>query len=129
MFWTYYSFFCRYYSLSLSLFVGIIVVAESNLPEIILKIQQYEVFKLLPLISLSHRNNNKVRSAELKLTSSGLSLALTASFILVASPGWFLNIKLLYVQEVVTLQKKYLIYLHQKMRFTPFINYYCISRK
>ena len=29
-----------------------------------------------------------------------------------------------YVQEVVTLQKKYLIYLHQKMRFTPFINYY-----
>ena len=31
---------------------------------------------------------------------------------------------LLYVQEVVTLQKQYLIYLHQKMRFTPFINYY-----
>ena len=31
---------------------------------------------------------------------------------------------LLYVQEVVTLQKKYLIYLHQKMRFTPYINYY-----
>ena len=30
----------------------------------------------------------------------------------------------LYVQEVVTLQKKYLIYLHQRMRFTPFINYY-----
>ena len=30
----------------------------------------------------------------------------------------------LYVQEVVTLQKKYLIYLHQTMRFTPFINYY-----
>ena len=30
----------------------------------------------------------------------------------------------LYVQEVVTLQKKYLIYLRQKMRFTPFINYY-----
>ena len=30
---------------------------------------------------------------------------------------------LLYVQEVVTLQKKYLIYLNQKMRFTPFINY------
>ena len=29
-----------------------------------------------------------------------------------------------YVQEVVTLQKKYLIYLHQKMRFTPLINYY-----
>ena len=29
----------------------------------------------------------------------------------------------LYVQEVVTLQKKN-IYLHQKMRFTPFINYY-----
>ena len=29
----------------------------------------------------------------------------------------------LYVQEVVTLHKKYLIYLHQKMRFTPFINY------
>ena len=27
---------------------------------------------------------------------------------------------LLYVQEVVTLQKIYLIYLHQKMRFTPF---------
>ena len=32
--------------------------------------------------------------------------------------------KVLYVQEVVTLQKKYLIYFHQKMRFTPFINYY-----
>ena len=32
----------------------------------------------------------------------------------------------LYVQEVVTLQKKYLFYLHQKMRFTPFINYYDI---
>ena len=31
---------------------------------------------------------------------------------------------ILYVQELVTLQKKYLIYLHQKMRFTPFINYY-----
>ena len=31
---------------------------------------------------------------------------------------------ILYVQEVVTLQKKYLIYLHQKMMFTPFINYY-----
>ena len=31
---------------------------------------------------------------------------------------------LLYVQEVVTLQKKYLIYLHQIMRLTPFINYY-----
>ena len=30
---------------------------------------------------------------------------------------------ILYVQEVVTLQKKYLIYLHQKMRFTPSINY------
>ena len=30
----------------------------------------------------------------------------------------------MYVQEVVTLQKKYLIYLHQKMRFTTFINYY-----
>ena len=33
----------------------------------------------------------------------------------------FLDI--LYVQEVVTLQKKYLIYLHQKLRCTPFINY------
>ena len=33
---------------------------------------------------------------------------------------------LLYVQEVVTLQKKYLIYLHRKMRFTPFINNYNI---
>ena len=31
---------------------------------------------------------------------------------------------ILYVQEVVTLQKKYLIYLHQKMRFTPIFNYY-----
>ena len=31
---------------------------------------------------------------------------------------------ILYVQEVVTLQKKCLIYLHQKMRFTPFIDYY-----
>ena len=29
-----------------------------------------------------------------------------------------------YVQEVVTLQKKCLIYLHQKMMFTPVINYY-----
>ena len=28
------------------------------------------------------------------------------------------------LQEVVTLQKKNLIYLHQKMRFTQFINYY-----
>ena len=35
-----------------------------------------------------------------------------------------INKVLLYVQEVVTLQKKYLIYLHQKMRFTPVINYY-----
>ena len=34
------------------------------------------------------------------------------------------NILVLYVQEVVALQKKYLIYMHQKMRFTPFINYY-----
>ena len=32
----------------------------------------------------------------------------------------------LYVQEVVTLQKKYQIYLHQKMRFTAFFNYYDI---
>ena len=33
--------------------------------------------------------------------------------------------QMLYVQEVVTLKKKkYLIYLHSKMRFTPFINYY-----
>ena len=31
---------------------------------------------------------------------------------------------LLYVQELVTLQKKYLIYLHRKIRFTLFINYY-----
>ena len=31
---------------------------------------------------------------------------------------------LLYVQEVVSLQKRCLIYLYQKMRFTPFINYY-----
>ena len=36
----------------------------------------------------------------------------------------FIFLCLLYVQKVVTLQKKYLIYLHQKMRFTPFINYY-----
>ena len=35
---------------------------------------------------------------------------------------------LLYVQEVVTLQKKYLIYMLQKMRFTPFINYYDTNR-
>ena len=34
------------------------------------------------------------------------------------------KIRLLYVQEVVTLRKKYLIYFHQKMRFTSFINYY-----
>ena len=33
-------------------------------------------------------------------------------------------IYLLYVQKVVTLKKKYLTYLHQKMGFTPFINYY-----
>ena len=33
---------------------------------------------------------------------------------------------ILYVQEVVTLQKKYLKYLHQKIRFTPLINYYDI---
>ena len=32
--------------------------------------------------------------------------------------------KVLYVQEEVTLQKKYLIYLHKKMRFTTFFNYY-----
>ena len=32
--------------------------------------------------------------------------------------------QLLYVREVVTLQKKYLIYLHQKMRFKTFINHY-----
>ena len=32
---------------------------------------------------------------------------------------------LLYVQEVVTPKKKYSIYLHQKIRFTPFIN--CIQ--
>ena len=31
---------------------------------------------------------------------------------------------LLYFQGVVTLQKKYIIYLQQKMRFTAFINYY-----
>ena len=30
--------------------------------------------------------------------------------------------QLLYVQEVVTLQKKYLIHLHQKIRFTAYIN-------
>ena len=34
------------------------------------------------------------------------------------------NCDILYVQEVDTLQKKYIIYLHQKMRLTPFINYY-----
>ena len=32
--------------------------------------------------------------------------------------------ELLYVQEVVTFQNKYLIYLHQKIRFAQFI-YYC----
>ena len=31
---------------------------------------------------------------------------------------------ILYVQEVVTLQKKYLKYVHKKMRFTPVINEY-----
>ena len=36
-------------------------------------------------------------------------------------------LQVLYVQEVVTLQKKYSIYLHQEMRFTPFINYYDTS--
>ena len=35
-----------------------------------------------------------------------------------------LAITIQYIQEVVTLQKKYFIYLHQKMRFTPFINDY-----
>ena len=39
-------------------------------------------------------------------------------------PGFWDTILILYFQEVVTLQKKYSIYLHQKMRFTPFINYY-----
>ena len=38
--------------------------------------------------------------------------------------GQFYQIFLLYVQEVVTLQKKIFNILHQKMRFTPFINYY-----
>ena len=36
---------------------------------------------------------------------------------------YFIIFLLQYVQEVVTLRKKYLIHLHQKMRFTPFINY------
>ena len=35
-----------------------------------------------------------------------------------------LSVLLLYVQEVVTLQKNYLIYLYQKMRLTLFMNYY-----
>ena len=34
--------------------------------------------------------------------------------------------EVLCVQEVVTLQKKYYMYLHQKMSFTPFFNYYDI---
>ena len=34
------------------------------------------------------------------------------------------TLMVLYVQEVVTLQKKYLIYWNQKMRFTQFIHYY-----
>ena len=36
----------------------------------------------------------------------------------------FVSSIVLCVQKVATLQKKYLIYLHHKMRFTPFINYY-----
>ena len=36
--------------------------------------------------------------------------------------------QLLYVQEVVTLQRKNIpIYLHQKIGFTPFFNYYDIN--
>ena len=39
-------------------------------------------------------------------------------------PGIHALHKVLYVQEVVTLQKKYFIYLQQKMKITQFINYY-----
>ena len=38
-------------------------------------------------------------------------------------PSKISSMAILYVQEVVTLQKKCLIYLHQKMGSTPFINY------
>jgi len=34
----------------------------------------------------------------------------------------FIAVIILDVKEVVTLQKKYLLYLHQKMRFTPSID-------
>ena len=34
-----------------------------------------------------------------------------------SSLAWNIYFIILYVQEVVTLQKKYLIFLHQKMRF------------
>ena len=54
----------------------------------------------------------------LKMTQIGHVVFSSSSHILV-SPKI-----VLYVQEEVTLQKKYLIYLHQKMRLTPFINYY-----
>ena len=49
------------------------------------------------------------------------SVRQSLTFIILASTS-----ELLYVQEVVTLQKKYQIYLQQKMRFTPFFDYYDI---
>ena len=33
-------------------------------------------------------------------------------------------VQILYVQEVLTIQIFFFLYLHQKMRFTSFINYY-----
>ena len=52
-------------------------------------------------------------SADWSIAAESVECVITRYFFLI-----------LYVQEVVTLQKKYSIYLHQKMRFTPFINYY-----
>ena len=40
------------------------------------------------------------------------------------NPFYIISYYILYVQDVVILQKKLLIYLRKKMRFTPFINLY-----
>ena len=51
----------------------------------------------------------------------GSAEACTSNLWLCCRKGMYI---VLYVQEVVTLQEKCLIYLHQKMRVTTFINYY-----
>ena len=56
--------------------------------------------------------------------SGGLTSRFLGAFSLYPGEAKKYETAILYVQEVVTLQKKYLIYLLQKMRFTPFINYY-----